>query len=316
MSEVNAEVGAGEGGSTGGEGAELLNEQTGATGADQGGQGGNAGAEGSTAGEGGEGGEGSPSTGAGEGEGSAAPKPEPGDDVNKRFSKITRERDELARSKREAEENLRRALEALERANGGKKPEAAPVATEPVDDIGEEPTPPVFEDPDQYQRDMALYTKQVVERTTKLQLKAVETQRQTKATEEANRAAQMAHAQAWQARRTKALEEMPDYADVAENPAVSISNTMAIAITSSDHGPKLAYHLGQHPEVAERIAKMQPAMQLMELGKLEAQITAPKPVKTSKAPEPIRHQTGSGAPQAKSIEDMSMDEYAASRSKH
>ena len=114
----------------------------------------------------------------------------------------------------------------------------------------------------------------------------------------------------------EAMEEMPDYADVAENPAVHISQTMAVAITSSENGPKVAYHLGQHPEVAERIAKMPPALQLMELGKLEAQITAPRPVRTSKAPEPIRVTTGAGEPQAKSLDEMSMDEYVVARAQH
>ncbi|MFD1558348.1 hypothetical protein ACFSHT_22410 [Paraburkholderia silviterrae] len=323
MSDVNAVAGAGEAGSTGGEGAELTNtEVTGATGADQGGQGAGegAGASGAAGNEGGEGGgasgagEGGAGEGAGEGSGAAQPKPE--DDVNKRFSKITRERDEAARREREANDNLRRALEALERANGGKKPDAPADKTAPADDIGAEPTPPEFIDPEQYQRDMAEYTRKVTERSVKMQLREAEVRRQTEATEKSNREAAAAHAQAWQGRRTKALEEMPDYAEVAENPAVHVSQTMAIAITSSENGPKLAYHLGQHPEVAERISRMAPALQLMEMGKLEAQITAPKAPAVSKTPPPIKHQAGAGTPQSKSADEMSMEEYAASRQTH
>jgi hypothetical protein len=317
MSEVQAVEGAGEAGSTGGEGAELTNALTGAAGADQGGQGvgeggageadgaGEGGSQGVAEGEGGEGGTG--------GQGAARSE----DPVNKRFSEVTKQRDEAQRREREARDQLTAALEALKRAGGGEKPATPTVApSEPADDIGPEPVPPVFEDPDQYQRDMAQYAQKLAARTAKLEFRAAEAKRQTEEKEAANRQAQQAHAQAWQARRAAALQEMPDYAEVAENPNVPVSQPMAIAITSSEHGPKIAYHLGQHPEVAERIAKMSPALQLMELGKLEAQITAPKPVRTSKAPEPIRHQTGSGSPQTKSVEDMSMDEYAASRSKH
>lgn len=243
----------------------------------------------------------------------ADPKPE--DVVNKRFSEVTKQRDEAQRREREARDQLNTALQALDRVTGGTKPEPKPNVEAPVDDIGAEPEPPIFEDPEQYQRDMALYTQKVVERTTKLQLKAVEAQRQTEATERANRKAATEHAQAWQGRRAKAIEEMPDYADIAENPAVHISQTMAIAITSSENGPKVAYHLGQHPEIAERIAKMPPALQLMELGKLEVQVTAPKPVKTSKTPEPIKVTSGSGERPVKSMDDMSMEEYAAARAK-
>lgn len=320
MSDVNAvAAGAGEAGSTGGEGTELTNAlATGATGADQGGQGSGegAGASGAEGGQAGDGGAGEGGAGEGGGEGSSSSAAQPKDeDVNKRFSKVTRERDEATRREREANENLRRALEALERANGGKTSATDPAPKTPTDDIGAEPEPPEFIDPDQYQRDMADYTRKVVERTTKLQLKAAETQRQTQETERVNQQTAQAHAQAWQGRRAKALEEMPDYAEVAENPAVHISQPMAIAITSSENGPKLAYHLGQHPEEAERISKLAPAMQLMELGKLEAKITAPKKPAVSKAPAPIKHQTGAGTPQSKSVDEMSMEEYAASRQK-
>jgi hypothetical protein len=319
MSDVNAVTGAGEASSTGGESTELTNAATtGATGADQGGEGGQGAVEGGA----GAGAEGSAGAGSGEGgsegegggaSGQGTPKPE--DDVNKRFSKITRERDESQRREREAKAQLDAALEALRRVGGTEKPATTETKTTTSDDLGAEPEPPVFEDPEQYQRDMAEYTRKVTERAVKMQLRADRANQEREAAERANRQKAEEHSRAWQQRRAKALEELPDYTDVAENPDVHISNTMALAITSSDHGPKLAYHLGQHPEVAERIAKMPDALQLMELGKLEAQITAPKPPKVSKTPPPITPQTGSGEPQTKSMDDMSMEEYAAQRSK-
>jgi hypothetical protein len=307
MSDVQAGEGTGDAGSAGGESTELPNTEVTSTGADQGGEGGQGGEAtgGESTGEaGGEGGKGGAST----------PEPKE-DDVNKRFSKVTRERDEATRREREANENLRRALEALERANGGKKPEATPTPTPPADDIGEEPEPPEFIDPEQYQRDMAEYTRKVTDRTVKLQLRTERANQEREAAERANQEKMQAHARTWNERRTKALDEMPDYAEVAENPALHVTDTMAIAITSSEHGPKIAYHLGQHPDVAERIAKLPNALQLMEMGKLEVQITAPKLPKVSKTPEPIKVTTGTGEPQAKSDDELSMEEYAAKRSK-
>lgn len=318
MSDVDAVTGAGDTSSTGGETTELTNlADTGAAGADQGGQGGQGTAEGGASGT-----EASGAEGAGEGEGtgesgaSGQGTAKVDDPVNKRFSEVTRQRDEAQRREREAKSQLDAALEALRKVGGTQTPVTTETkTTPPADDIEEPPEPPEFIDPEQYQRDMATYTQKVVERTTKLQLRAAEANREREATERANRERQVAHAQAWQHRRQKALDEMPDYADVAENPNVHISQTMALAITSSDHGPKLAYHLGQHPDVAERIAKMPDALQLMELGKLEAQITAPKPPQVSKTPPPVKPLTGSGEPQTKSADDMSMEEYAAMRSK-
>jgi hypothetical protein len=290
---------AGETGSTGGENTELPNTEVTGAGADQGsaGEGGNAGGV-----EGVEGG-----TSVVEGEGGAGGKAEP-DPVNKRFSEVTKQRDRAEREAREAREQLSTALEALKKFG---KEEPKPADPTPQDDP--EPEPPEFIDPEQYQRDMADYARKVTERTVKLQLRAAEANREREAAERANRTAQEEHARSWMSRRQKAMDEMPDYADVAENPDLPISQQMAIAITTSEHGPKIAYYLGQHPDEAGRIAKMNPVQQLMELGKLETQLSAPKKPSVSKAPAPIKPLSGSGEPQTKSTDEMSMDEYAAYR---
>lgn len=304
-------------GATGGEGTELSSGvETGATGADHGGEGGQGGAAGEGGEGGAEGGAASGGEGGGEGAEGGAARETKKDDVNKRFSEVTRQRDESQRREREARDQLSKALEALDRVTGGKKPEVQPGAKEaPADDLGAEPEPPIFEDPEQYQRDMAAYTQKVTERAVKMQLRADRANQEREAAEQRNREAAREQGLAWMARREKAMEEMPDYTEVAENDALHISNDMAAAITRNEHGPKIAYYLGQHPELAERISKMHPVMQLMEIGKLEAQITAPKPPKVSKTPEPIRIEKGSGEPQAKSVDEMSMEEYAAQRNK-
>ena len=76
----------------------------------------------------------------------------------------------------------------------------------------------------------------------------------------------------------------------AYNPALQISDVVALAIQASDIGPDVAYHLGKNPKEAARIAKMPPLLQAREIGKIEATLSAnpPQPTpKPSNAPPPI-----------------------------
>jgi hypothetical protein len=50
---------------------------------------------------------------------------------------------------------------------------------------------------------------------------------------------------------------------------------MAHAILHSEQGPDIAYHLGKNPAEAERISKLAPALQLVELGKIASKLEAP-----------------------------------------
>lgn len=64
------------------------------------------------------------------------------------------------------------------------------------------------------------------------------------------------------------------------------------ALVDSDAPAKLMAHLAANPAEVERIAKLSPARQAAELGKLEAAL--PKAPKTSKAPDPIGDPTARG----------------------
>jgi hypothetical protein len=287
--------GAGGAGTTGGETTELSGTET------AGGEGGSG--TGEAGGEGGGAGAGEGGTGAG------TPETTPEDKVKVRFSQITKERDEAVRRQRDADAKLQLALEALNKVN---PTTVAPVKKETVVE-DPEPTPPTFEDPEQYQRDMAVYTQKVTERTVKLQLAAAEANRKREETETAARNTQEQHKQAWATRRQKAIEETPDYVEVAEDPNLHISPAMAMAISTDDAGPKLAYHLGKNPELAERISKLPPQLQLMELGMLKVELNKPPKVPVSKATPPIKPLTGSSEPNLKSDDELSMEEYAAKR---
>jgi hypothetical protein len=126
--------------------------------------------------------------------------------------------------------------------------------------------------------------------------------------------------QAYSDRIAKTAEKYDDFDEIARNPDVKVSGVMAEAIVYSDNGPEMQYYLGKNPAEAERIMKLPPTIQLMELGKIEAKLAgtpapaAPTPPKISTAPPPITPlKTGDSAPASKAPEDMSMDEYKAFR---
>jgi len=118
-------------------------------------------------------------------------------------------------------------------------------------------------------------------------------------------------------REEKAREKYDDFAQVAYNPNLPITDVMAQSIQSSDIGPEVAYHLGANPKEAERISRLSPILQAKEIGKLEAKLASDPPVKkTSNAPSPISPITArsTGAPaydttDPRSIKTMSTSDW-------
>lgn len=238
-----------------------------------------------------------------------AAKPVTEDPVAKRYADLTKQAREATERETRTRAQLDAALAAVERLTGTMAPKPAepkPAAEEPL-------VPPVFEDPEQYQRDMAAYTQELVKRSAKQALATAEADRKRGEIEAANAETQRVHAETWKGRREAALEKYPDYVEVAESPKVPISAAAALTITSMENGADVAYYLGQHLEEAQRIFALPPVRQAVELGKLEAKLTAPKPVPVSKAADPIKPLTGAGNPQARGDDELSMEEYAAKR---
>lgn len=104
--------------------------------------------------------------------------------------------------------------------------------------------------------------------------------------------------------------ELPDFDEVVEAAEVPITDAIRDAILDSSLGAKLTYHLAKHPEEVERISKLTPTQQVKAIGVLEATLSAP--VKTTKAPAPVRP-IGSASASTKDLSKMSMDEYMAWR---
>ena len=113
-------------------------------------------------------------------------------------------------------------------------------------------------------------------------------------------------------RETLARERFADYDAVTRNPSVPITASMAEIIRDSEVGPDLAYHLGRNQAEAAKIAALPAVRQAVELGKLEARLTAPKPL-PKQPPAPVEPVGGSASGGSSDPAKMSMAEYAAAR---
>ena len=131
---------------------------------------------------------------------------------------------------------------------------------------------------------------------------------------EAERAATL---DAYHDREEEARTKYDDFEQVAYNPKLPVTETMAQTIQATDNGPDVIYYLGSNPKEAERIARLSPLLQAREIGKIEAKLGANPPAKkTSTAPAPIAPVTArtSGAPaydttDPRSIKSMSTSEW-------
>lgn len=109
-----------------------------------------------------------------------------------------------------------------------------------------------------------------------------------------------------------ARERFADFDAVAFNPSLAMTDEMAELVKRSDVAADLAYHLGSNPHVAADIAAQTPVMAAMALGRLEASLTPPEPLRKSKAPEPISP-VGSKGSATKDPSKMNHQEYVAWR---
>lgn len=247
---------------------------------------------------------------------SSAPTPAPAESDGKdetpgwMKAEITKERNRRRDAEARVAESERLLKEALERIPKPADPKAAPAPQET-----QKPKRADFDDPDAYDEALIDWSTQ----RAAAQLRAeqqTEAQRQVEASTQAKQAEQQKVVQqAWAGRRDKALAEMPDYVEVAENPDVQISMPMAAVITSVENGPQVAYHLGKNPTEAARIAALSPFEAAVEVRLLARDLAAKKP-EITKAPDPAATRIGARSDAGpKTAQDESMEEYAARRNK-
>lgn len=93
---------------------------------------------------------------------------------------------------------------------------------------------------------------------------------------------------AWDEARQEARERIPDF-DAVVTDALPIHQRAAPHIVESDKAAEIAYYLGKNPQVAQSLYQQfetSPARALIELGKIEARLAAPKAKTISTAPKP------------------------------
>ena len=207
-------------------------------------------------------------------------KPKANPKLERRFSEITKQREEArkeAQTEREARQALEARLAVLER-------QPAPQAPK----VDEEPQPSQFNDAFEYAKALAEYTAdQRIGEMRRQDAEAKEAQERQKVIE------------TWASKVQAAKASMPDFDDIVASSDVVVNDDIRDAILESDVGPQILYHLAENDDVAKRIAGLSPKQALREIGKLEARFEVketkpePTPITRSKAPAPINPLRGS-----------------------
>jgi len=196
--------------------------------------------------------------------------------LQERFKKLTSQREE---ARADAAKAQQRAADLEARLAAIEKPQHAEKPQEP-----QKPQPADFTDAFEYAERLA-------EWAAKQALIARDAEERKK-TEELAKAKVV---DGWRERLTAVKAEIPDFDDAITASDVVVSDAVRDAIIESDAGPRILYHLAEHPELAKAIADMTPAASLRAIGRLEAKFEkkavadeppATRP-KTSKAPAPI-----------------------------
>lgn len=226
---------------------------------------------------------------------------------------------ELTTARKQAESRADSLATALADANATIKKLAEPKPAEtakPAEAEDPRPNRETFDNPNAYEEALIEWSTRTA---TKVAMAEAEKQRleseantKREVEEKSQREATEALQKTWQTKREKAVEEFPDYSEVAERDDLSITIPMAHAILNAENGPAMAYHLGKNPEEAARIAALSPPLQVFELGKIAAELARPK-TNVSRAPAPIRPVGNRSAAVAKTPDEMDMNEYATWR---
>ena len=228
-------------------------------------------------------------------------KPNP--KLEKRFSELTKQREQLrkeAEEERGKREQLETRLKALES-------QAAPRQEQSRD---EKPKPDQFVDAFEYAEALADWSAE------NAVMRARQEDVEKKLAEERNKVIE-----GWNKRLNATKTELPDYEEMVASSDVVVSDQVRDAILESDVGPRILYHLAENPEIAEKISKSSLITALREIGKLEARFekNEPKEVKTvakkSNAPAPISPLKGTSSEQAviTDTDKMTFAQYKAMR---
>lgn len=225
------------------------------------------------------------------------PKPE-ADEGQKRSKwqrRIDRKNEEIARHAAEAEQ-LRQRLNALKQQRS------------PTPKLEDALRLDQFDSWDDYQQAQIAYAAKVaLDELRKEFIDAQQAEQERKARE-----AEFATVQLWNDRKQAAAEKYADFEEVLGDSDAPMTNEMRQAILESEQGADVAYWLAKNPAKAKEIASLSPGRQIAAIGRIEAEINAPKPKAVTQAPPPITP-AGSKAKADKEPHEMSPSEFAAWR---
>ena len=194
-----------------------------------------------------------------------------------------------------------------EQALNGKQP---PAKTDVVTDATEAPKAPNslnYDSDDDYQKAMDVWLDQATDRKL--------SQKEKQAEEKRVQVQQQEVFQTWESKQSDFADKYEDYYDVAHAEDLPISKDMVEALTSSDKGPEILYHLGRNPQEAARICQLPPIAAAREIGKIEAKIALTPPKKTTNAPPPINTLSGAGTGAVIDQDSMTTNDWMEARRK-
>jgi hypothetical protein len=121
-------------------------------------------------------------------------------------------------------------------------------------------------------------------------------------------------------KRVEAFREThADFDEVAFSDDHQVSPTMRDAIVNTQDGAEIAYWLGKNPEESNRIARLSPNHQILELGRISARLAArppaPPPRPASAAPAPITPVKAGGKAVEGLRDDLPIEEWQRRRNK-
>lgn len=231
-------------------------------------------------------------------------KSDPEDEEKKSKSQERRERRkaEQDRLRTEAIEADRRAREAEDRLK--RHQEAARNLPKPKQAD--------FPDYEEYQAALSAYHSIVAQDRRELQTLEEAARAEAEQAQRVQQQQKSEAAQNWAAQREEAVQRYSDFDVTVSNPNLPISAPLAEMIQGSDVAADVAYHLGKNPDIARDLSGLDPVSMARAFGRLEAQVSAPKPKPVSTAPAPITPVRPKATP-VKDPEKMSPSEYRAWR---
>ena len=165
-------------------------------------------------------------------------------------------------------------------------------------------------DPSQYD-DNAKYTADVVKHA----VKESEAERYQSEVKSARDESVDISKRQWQEKVIEAKEEYPDFETVAYNPQITYTPAMTEAVIAAPNSTKVAYELGKNPVEANRISRLPPFQQAMEIGRISANLSVPVEKKITQAPAPIKSVAGRSSPPPLDPEKMNFSQFKAYREK-